>query len=82
VLKCRDLNRQETEWRIFLGGRSSPDIIRSIGAREMNWQNHVSCMGYRTGHTSFYIANLTAKDHAGGLGVDGYDIIKMQHRTS
>jgi hypothetical protein len=82
VLKCRDLNRQETEWRFFLGGRSSLNIIRPIGARKMNWQNHLPCMGYRTGHTFFYIANLAAKSHAGGLGVDRYDIIKMEHRTS
>jgi hypothetical protein len=39
-------------------------------------------MGYRTENTSFYVVNLTAKDHALGLGVDGYDIIKTQHPTS
>lgn len=79
VLKCRDLNRQETEWRCFLGGRSSPNIIRSIVARTMIWQNRVRCMGYRTGHTAFYAVTLTANHHAGGHGCD---IIKMEHCTS
>jgi hypothetical protein len=65
-----------------LGGRSSSYILTSIGARKMNWQNHVSCVGYRTGHTSFYVVNRTVTDHAGGAGVNRYDIIKMHHRTS
>jgi hypothetical protein len=66
----------------FLGGRSSPYILRSIGARKINWQNHVSCAGYRTGHTSYYVVNLTVTDHAGGAGVNRYDIIKIHHSTS
>ena len=81
MLKCRARKRQETEWRFFVGGNPSPNILRSIEARKMNWQNNVSCMRYRTGHISPCVVNLTATDHAGGLGVDGCDIIKMQHGT-
>jgi hypothetical protein len=42
---------------------SSPNIIRIIKLRRMQWARHLACMGEKRMHGGFWWENLTEKDH-------------------
>jgi hypothetical protein len=64
------------EWRKMLNGElhnlySSPDIIRQIKSRRMNWMGHVARMEEGRNVYRVLMGKLEGKDHLIDQGVDG-----------
>jgi len=54
---------------------ASPNILRVIKSRRMNWAGHVACMGKERRCIGSWWGNRREGDHKEDLGLDGWIIL-------
>jgi len=59
---------------------SSPNIVQVIKSRKMRWAGHVAPMGEERGCIGSWWGSWRERDHWGGLGIDGWIILKWISR--
>jgi len=53
----------------------SPNIVRVIKSRRMEWAGHVARMGEERGFIVYWWRNRRERDHWGDLGIEGWIIL-------